>query len=121
MRNYKDLKIWVRSVKLASLIYKLTSRFPSEEKFGIISQLRRASISISSNIAEGSARSSEKDFSRFINIAYGSLCEVETQLVIAHDLKFIPTPEHESILLELNELQKMIFTFSKTLNKAQNS
>ena len=120
MRNYKDLKIWKRSVELASLIYQLTSKFPSEEKFGIISQLRRASILISSNIAEGSARSSEKDFSRFIDIAYGSLCEVETQLIIAHDLKFISNQEHERIHLEVNELQKMIYTFSRTLKKAQN-
>ena len=121
MRNYKELKIWQRSVKLASMIYEMTSAFPSEEKFGLISQLRRASVSVSSNIAEGSARSSDKDFSRFIDIAYESLCELETQVIIAQEFGFIRDSDSGIYSESITELQKMIYTFSKTLKKAQNS
>ena len=116
LRNYKELKIWQRSVDLASMIYRLSADFPSDEKFGLTSQIRRAVVSVSSNIAEGSARNTDKEFSRFIDIAYGSLCEVETQIIVAHSLGFIGEQEKINHLDEVNQLQKMIYSFSKSLN-----
>ncbi len=98
MNKYKDLNIWKRSVKLATKIYEVTSHFPKEEKFGLISQLRRCAVSISSNIAEGAGRPSDKSFHYFLGIAYGSLCELETQMIIAHNLNFIGEPKNEKIL-----------------------
>ena len=83
MRSHKDLDVWKRSMNLATGVYELTRTWPSNEQYGITSQVRRAAVSVPSNIAEGAARSSAKDFSRFIDIAQGSLAEVEAQLELA--------------------------------------
>lgn len=115
MNRYKKLDIWKRAVELATEIYKSTSNFPAEEKYGLTSQLRRCGVSISSNIAEGAGRNTKKDFNRFISIAYGSSCELETQLTIAKNLKLLSKSESSELLKEINELQKMMFTFSKKL------
>jgi four helix bundle protein len=115
MHQFKELEIWKRSRLFCSQIYSITSKFPSDEKFGLTNQLRRASVSIPSNIAEGSSRISNKDFSRFLEIAIGSGYEVETQLLIATDLGFINTEELETISAELNEIIKMISRFRTTL------
>ena len=89
MHQFKELEIWKRSRLFCSQIYTITSKFPNDEKFGLTNQLRRAAISIPSNIAEGSSRNSNKDFARFLEIAIGSAYEIETQLLIAFDLDFI--------------------------------
>ena len=89
MHNFKKLNIWVNAMSLVKDIYLLTSNFPKEEKFGLISQINRCSISIPSNIAEGSSRSSNKEFSHFIKIALGSLFELETQIILSSDFKMI--------------------------------
>ena len=115
MRKYKDLIIWQRSVDLATSIYKITTLFPSEEKYGLISQMRRCSVSIPSNIAEGSGRSSDKEFSRFLEIAYGSAYELETQMIISMKLEFVQINDYEVLSKELDELQKMIFAFINKL------
>lgn len=115
MNRYKKLNIWNRAVEFATQVYKSTSNFPAEEKYGLTSQIRRCVVSISSNIAEGAGRSSEKDFKRFINIAYSSSCELETQLIIATNLKLLSESESIELLSEINELQKMIFSLSKKL------
>ncbi len=115
MRKYKDLVIWQKSVDLATSIYKITTLFPSEEKYGLISQMRRCSVSIPSNIAEGAGRSSDKEFSRFLKIAYGSAYELETQMIISMKLEFIQTNDFEILSKELEELQKMIFVFNRKL------
>lgn len=81
MNRYKNLEIWKRSVALATEVYELTNSFPQEEKYGIIAQIRRCAVSVPSNVAEGAGRGSKKDFKRFLNIAYGSIYELETQLV----------------------------------------
>ena len=86
---HKDLKAWQESMDLVVIIYKLTSKFPDEEKYGLTSQLRRASVSIPSNIAEGSARKGNKEFLQFLYIALGSLAELDTQLEIAQRLEFM--------------------------------
>ena len=93
MHRFKDLEIWKKSRLFCSNIYSITSKFPESEKFGLTNQLRRSSVSIPSNIAEGSSRKSNKDFARFLQITLGSAYEIETQLLIAFDLGFINNHE----------------------------
>ncbi|NJM94139.1 MAG: four helix bundle protein [Cytophagales bacterium] len=101
MHNFKELKIWQSGIEIAKTIYKLTSHFPQEEKYGLISQIRRCSISIPSNIAEGSGRSSAKDFSHFLSISLSSSFELETQLILASELKFLKEDDYNSITEQL--------------------
>lgn len=115
MHRFKDLEIWKRSRIFCSKIYAETANFTENEKFGITNQLRRASVSIPSNIAEGSSRASNKEFSRFLEIAIGSAYEIETQLLISNDLKFLEFESLESLLNELEEIIKMISKFRSTL------
>ena len=116
MHRYKDLKFWQLSRAFCKEIYSVTSSFPEEEKFGLISQLRRAVVSIPSNIAEGASRNSNKDFSRFLSISLGSCFEIETQLLIASDLEFIDEKELDTVLNSLNQIIKMMSKFISTLN-----
>ena len=88
-KGYKDLTVWNKSIDLVKKIYKLTKIFPNEEKFGLSNQMRRASVSIPSNIAEGSSRNTNKGFKQFIYIAKGSLCELETQIIISKELNYV--------------------------------
>lgn len=115
MHRFKDLEIWKRSRIFCSKIYAETANFPENEKFGITNQLRRASVSIPSNIAEGSSIASNKELSRFLEIAIGSAYEIETQLLISNDLKFLEFETLESLLNELEEIIKMISKFRSTL------
>ena len=89
MHNFKKLAIWVKSVDFVTEIYKATNTFPSHERFGLISQLQRAAVSVPTNISEGSAKSSNKDFSRFLEISLGSTFELETELIVSHNLSYI--------------------------------
>ena len=89
MKGHRDLDVWKRSVGLVSEIYAVTRTFPPEEMYGLVNQMRRAAVSVPSNIAEGAARDSQKEFLRFLSIAVGSLAEMETQVVIAVNLKFL--------------------------------
>ncbi|MBM4172696.1 MAG: four helix bundle protein [Ignavibacteria bacterium] len=102
-------------------IYDVSDNFPSEEKFGLISQMRRSSISIASNIAEGSGKESNKEFIRFLEIAYSSAFELETQIILSHDLNFISDDDEISLLKKIREIQKMIFTFVISLKSKNNS
>lgn len=115
MHQFKQLGIWKKSRLLCSKIYNVTATFPSEEKFGITNQLRRASVSIPSNIAEGSSRNSNKDFARFLEIAIGSAYEVETQLLISSDLGFITEENTIELANLLEEIIKMTSRFRATL------
>ncbi len=115
MHQFKELEIWKRSRLFCSQIYAITSKFPCDEKFGLTNQLRRASVSIPSNIAEGSSRNSNKDFARFLEIAIGSAYEIETQLLIALDLGFIKNDELDKLLIEISEIIKMISRFRSNL------
>ena len=115
MHKFKDLEIWKKSRLFCSSIYEITSKFPESEKFGLTNQLRRASISIPSNIAEGSSRHSNKDFSRFLQIVLGSAYEIETQLLIASDLNFITQKELDFLLKSLESIIKMTSKFKSTL------
>lgn len=117
MRNFKELKIWQKGFEVAVKSFKLTASFPKEEKYGITSQVTRAAVSIPSNIAEGSSRSSEKDYNRFIEIALGSTFELETQLLISQAVSFGDNNLSTEILNDLNEEQKMLISFMNKLNK----
>lgn len=98
-RNYKDLLAWQKAMDLVESVYNLTKQFPTEERYGLTSQLRRAVVSVPSNIAEGQGRHSDNEFRRFLSIAHGSLREVETQLLIATRLRYLEEsdaqPAHE--------------------------
>lgn len=113
--SYKNLKIWQKGLNLTKRIYFFTKNFPKEEIYALTNQLRRCSISIPSNIAEGSRRSSNKEFSNFILIARGSLAELETQMILAESFGYIHKEEMNDLLDEINELDKMIFSFHKKL------
>jgi len=115
MHRFKELEIWKKSRKFCSEIYCATADFPVDEKFGLTNQLRRASVSIPSNIAEGSSRNSQKDFSRFLEIAIGSAYEIETQLLIASDLGFLKDENLNSLINNIEEIIKMTSRFRATL------
>ncbi|MCL6097132.1 MAG: four helix bundle protein [Bacteroidetes bacterium] len=115
MHNFKELKIWKKSRQITKEIYELTESFPSEERFGLISQMRRAAVSVVSNIAEGSGKESKKEFIRYLETSYSSAFEVETQLILAIDLHFISNEKAEHALTEITELQKMTYSFIKQL------
>jgi four helix bundle protein len=115
MKSHKDLDVWKKSIDLVSEIYKLTSLLPENEKFGLVNQMRRCSVSIPSNIAEGAGRQNEKEFRRFLYMALGSLSELETQLIISENLNFISKPE--DIIKEMNEIRKMTIGLIRNLEK----
>ena|SRR3989344_1957659 len=109
-RGYKDLIVWQKAINLVVLVYKLTNSFPQAEVYGITAQLRRAAISIPSNIAEGSKRGTKKDFSHFLNITIGSGAELETQIEIVKKLKFDNQEDYKDVDYILSEIMKMLTT-----------
>ena len=115
MRNFKELKVWQKGFQIAVNCFKITAAFPTQEKFGLSSQINRAGISIPSNIAEGSSRNSSKDYNRFIQISLGSCFEVETQLLIAKELNFGDSQIIQNTLAFIAEEEKMLTAFSKSL------
>jgi len=116
MHDFRQLKVWKKSRLLVVEIFKITKPFPREEKFGLVSQMRRSSISIASNIAEGCGRNSQKDFNRFLDMALGSAFELETQLLISSDLGLIDTLQNEVCLSSINEVSKMIVRLKNKIN-----
>lgn len=117
MHNLKELKIWTKAIALSKNIYEITKVFPKEEQFGLTIQLRRAVVSVASNIAEGAGRNSDKELIQFLSIAYGSLFEVQTQVVIAQELNFINEAIAVETLNKIDELQKMTFQFRKNIKR----
>ncbi len=113
--NFRELKIWQRGIELSVMIYEISNDFPAEERYGLCSQLRRASVSVPSNIAEGSSRNSQKEFIHYLSIASGSCAEVETQLEIAKRLGFVNEVQLATPLNETREIQKMIHSFSASI------
>lgn len=108
MSGYKELNVWKQSYSLVLLVYTLTKLFPKDEVYGLTSQMRRASVSIPSNISEGSKRSSKKDFCQFLRIAQGSGAELETQLLLSKDLNYISDKEYTEANLLLEGTMKML-------------
>lgn len=117
MHKLSDLQVWVKARKLAKEIYLLTGKLPSEEKFGLVSQMRRATVSIASNIAEGAGRNSDREFVQFLAIAYGSSYELKTQLFICVDLEFIHEVDATSLIADLEEIEKMIRGLQQSIKK----
>ena len=113
MKTHKDLDVWNKSVSLVTLVYEVTKSFPKDEIYGLTNQIRRSAVSIPSNIAEGSARQGNKEFAQFLYISLGSLSELETQLVIANNLKYITSSVSESIMNELIDIRKMLLGLIK--------
>lgn len=107
MKDHKDLDVWKQSMLLAEDIYALTKEFPSEERFGLSSQIKRAVVSIPSNIAEGAGRKGDKEFIQFLYIAMGSLSELETQLILSDRLQFVNSIE--IYLNQIEKIRKMLF------------
>ena len=113
MRSHKDLDVWKRSVTLVTNIYSITSKFPKEEIYGITNQVRRAAVSLPSNIAEGAARKNSKEFIQFLYIALGSNAELETQIIICRNLDYLSEKVSIDILKEINEIRNMILGLIK--------
>ena len=111
---HKDLEAWKKSIELVTKVYSETKNFPQEEKYGLTNQIRRSAVSIPSNIAEGCARGSDKENVRFIDIALGSLAELETQLIIAENLNYI---KHTSLYNDINTVSAMIIGLKKYLTQ----
>jgi len=108
LKTHKDLDVWKDSRKLVSVIYELTSKFPKEEVYSLTAQIKRAAITIPSNVAEGAARDSNKEYIHFLFIALGSVAELDTQLIIAKDLNFISDKDFNSTSEKLNIIGKML-------------
>ncbi len=122
MKTHKDLDVWKKSVLLVTSIYEVTKAFPKDEIYGITNQIRRSAVSIPSNIAEGSARQGDKELAHFLYISLGSLSELETQLIIANNLKYLTLNDYEMTIDRLEEIRKMLlglikFVKNKTLKK----
>jgi four helix bundle protein len=115
MRNFKQLLIWQKGFQIAIKSYNIVSSFPREEKYSISSQITRAAVSIPSNIAEGSSRTSMKDYNRFLEMSLGSSFELETQLLIAEAVNFGEKDKRDDLLKEIDEEQKMIMSFMSKL------
>lgn len=115
MNRYEDLNIWKKAMELAEEVYLLMKKLPDDEKFGLISQIKRCSISIPSNIAEGAGRNSKKEFVHFLSITNGSTLELETQLMLLERLKFLKKKEIEPLLSKCVEIKKMNYALQKSL------
>ena len=113
--THKDLDVWKKSIDLVVLVYKICEKFPTHEKYGLISQLQRAAVSVPSNIAEGAGRNSTKEYIRFLSIAQGSLSELETQLIIADKLGY--GISHQAIFVEIENINKMTYRLREALKK----
>ena len=117
MKTYRELIVWQKSMGLVTNIYKVTNTFPNEENFGITSQLRRSAVSIPSNIAEGYGRNSLNDYIRFLNIAIGSLYELQTQIEIAFNLNYIIKEQFEEVYEYTREIERMMSSLIRKLKE----
>ncbi|MBP2618544.1 four helix bundle protein [Chryseobacterium jejuense] len=108
MANFKDLLVWQKSIDFVTEIYRITEVFPKNEVYGLISQIRRTAVSIPSNIAEGNSRRSKLDYLQFLKISRGSCAEVETQLIISKNLKFLNEEDYLKLNQEIIEIMKML-------------
>lgn len=115
LKNYKELIVWQKAYHLCLEIYRLTKGFPKEEIYGLSSQIRRAAISVPCNIAEGYGRKTTPDYIRFLYIAYGSICELETQMLLSGDLGYIETDKLKILLEGMGEVERMLKALIKSL------
>jgi len=115
IRNYRDLKVWQKSYQLCLLVYKITHIFPKEETYGLRSQLRRSVVSVPSNIAEGHGRKSRAEYLQFLYISYGSVCELETQVLLAGDLDYIGDGHMSNLQKDIGDVERMLKGLIKSL------
>jgi four helix bundle protein len=115
LKNFKELKVWQKAYKLCLDLYKATADFPIEEKYGLSSQMRRAATSIPSNIAEGYGRKTIPDYVRCLYIAYGSTCELETQILLSGDLNYTGNTNQNILLEKIKEVERMLMALIKSL------
>lgn len=115
MQSYKDLIVWQKSIELVALVYKATARFPKSELFGLVSQMRRAAVSIPSNLAEGYVRKHRAEYSQFVRIAFGSGAELETQFILTKKLGFMQDKELMVMASLLDEIMRMLNKLSSSL------
>jgi len=119
MHNYKDLKVWQKARILVKECYRLTESYPDSEKFGIVSQIRRSSVSICANIAEGSGRNTEKEFLNFLKISRGSSFETETLIILSFDLGYLSETNFDEMIKKTNEIQRMLHGLIKSFEKTK--
>jgi four helix bundle protein len=121
LKNYRELIVWQKSYQLCLDIYRITKGFPKEERYGLTSQIRRAAVSVPSNIAEGYGRKTTLEYIRALYVAYGSNCELETQILLAKDLNYIKNEDAEDILENIREIERMLKALIRSLeNKSSN-
>lgn len=117
LKNYRDLKVWQKSYNLCLDIYKITKEFPKEEQYSLTSQIRRAAVSVASNIAEGYGRKTTADYIRFLYMAYGSNCELETQILLSGGLCYLETCKLEMLKEGIGEVERMLKALIKSLER----
>ena len=117
IRSYRDLIVWQKSMDMVREIYRITKTFPNDERFGLVGQLRRAAVSVPSNIAEGYSRNSTQDYVRFLRMATGSLYEIQTQLEISFEENFFTKQDYENISVLIMEIEKMLVLLTKKIDK----
>ena len=117
MKTHKDLDVWKTSIEMVTKLYQLTQIFPKEELYGLTNQMRRAAVSVPSNIAEGAGRNSSKEFLQFLNFSTGSLSELETQLIIAYNLKYINDEQKQNMDILINSIFKMLSGLIQSVKK----
>jgi four helix bundle protein len=120
IESYRDLIVWKEGIRLTLDIYNLTTEFPPNERYGLVSQMRRSAVSVPSNIAEGHARTSTKEYIRHISIALGSLAELETQLVLSREIGFLKNEPANQVLENTDRLGKQLRSLIKSLNSRLN-
>lgn len=121
VRHYRDLVVWQQSLNLVSETYRITQTFPSDERFGLTAQIRRAAVSVPSNIAEGQGRCSTGEFRQFLGNARGSLLELETQLLIAHKLGYLLTAESAAVGRHIEKIGRMLNALLNSLTDRRNT
>src|SRR4030043_834578 len=119
LKNYKDLKVWQRSYQLCLDIYRTTKGFPIEERYGLTAQIRRAAVSVPSNIAEGYGRKTTPEYIQSLYIAYGSNCELETQLLLSADLGYVRAEDMKKVQQDIGEVERMLKALIKPLRERQ--
>lgn len=116
MRDFKELKVWQKAHQVALDVYRHSKSFSADERFGLTAHLRKTATSVASNIAEGCGRGGEKELARFLSIAAGSASELEYQLLLAHDLEYLPSDAHSNLTEQVTEVKRMLYRFMQSLN-----
>ena len=117
MRDFRELDVWHKAHAFTLALYRATARLPKYELYGLVSQLRRAAVSVEANIAEGCGKKTSLDFGRFLQIAFGSASEIECELLIAFDLSFLSQESYETLVAQIREIKKMLGAFIATIEQ----